>query len=49
MYVLRYFHPVLRTYQIQIEGCWHLALKEARSINQIYKQPVEIYERKEVI
>lgn len=49
MYVLRYFHPVLRMYQIQIEACWHLALKEARSIRKIYGQPVEIYERKEVI
>lgn len=49
MYVLRYFHPVMKTYNIQIEACWHLALKEARSIKEIYNQPVEIYERKEVI
>lgn len=49
MYVLRYFHPVMKKYNIQIEACWHLALKEARSIKEIYNQPVEIYERKEVI
>ena len=49
MYVLRFFNPVMETYNIQIEACWYHALKEARRIKEIYNQPVEIYERKEVI
>lgn len=49
MYILRYYHPIYRTTTTQIEACWHEALKEARSIKKIYNQPVEIFERKEVL
>lgn len=49
MYALRYWNPDTQQYNIQLEPCYVLAIKEARSIKAIFCQPVEIYERREVL
>jgi|GEM_PF-5043663 len=49
MYMLRYFNCYLDEIDIETYPCWYEALKRARQVKEYYKQPVEIYERREVI
>lgn len=49
MYMLRYFNIFTRKYNLEAYPCWFEALRRAKDIKRLMAQPVEIYERREVI
>lgn len=49
MYMIRYFYPNIDEFNIECIPGWYEAIKRARAIKEYWKQPVEIYERREVI
>jgi len=49
MYMLRFFNRFTGKYDLEAYPCWYEALKRAKEVKEYYKQPVEIYERREVI
>ncbi len=49
MYMLRFFNKFTAKYDLEGYPCWFEALRRAKDLKRIMQQPVEIYERREVI